>query len=192
MTREQTAFALLVLLIGVFGVAGAVVTMEPGWIVAAEQDDRQRVEDLDQIAIAVMQYKAGQKTLPYDAAKIVEAQPADRPLQFSDPAKRPYEYSRIDETSYRLCAVFALESAPWNSWAPVTRILPAPVVRSAARMVVSPGSSTATFRFAQRAFPPQFGVPAAPWNHPAGEHCFEFGDRSSAPIPEAADRETKS
>jgi hypothetical protein len=57
-TREQTAFALFVLLIGIFGVAGAVVTMEPGWIVAA-----------------------------------------------------PYEYSRVDEKNYRLCAVFARERA---------------------------------------------------------------------------------
>jgi hypothetical protein len=187
-TREQTAFALIVLLIGIFGAAGAALTTEPGWIVAAEQDDRQRVEDLDQIAVAVMQYKARQKTLPYDVSKIVEAQPAERPLQVSDPdTKRPYEYSRVDEKSYRLCAVFALESAPWNSWAPVTRIWsPSPAVRSGVRVVVSPGSPTATFQFVTRTFPPRFGVSAAPWNHPAGEHCFEFDDRSSAPIKESA------
>ena len=138
MTREQTAFALFVLLIGIFGVAGAVVTMEPGWIVAA-----------------------------------------------------PYEYSRVDEKNYRLCAVFALESAPWNSWAPVTRILPAPAVRSGARVIVSRNSPPATFRFVPRPSPPLSGVSAAPWKHSAGAHCFEFDDRSSAPIEEAADRETK-
>jgi hypothetical protein len=191
-TREQTAFALFVLLIGIFGVAGAVVTMEPGWIVAAEQDDRQRVEDLDEIAIAVMQFKAIQKTLPYDVSKIVEAQPAERPLHVDDPeTKRPYEYSRIDEKSYRLCADFALESAPWNSGAPVTRLLPAPADRSGARVIVSRNSPPATFQFVPRAYPPLSGISAASWKHPAGEHCFDFDDRSSAPIEEAVDRETK-
>jgi hypothetical protein len=185
-TREQAAFAFIVLLIGIFGIAGAVVTMEPRWIAAAEQDDRQRVDDLNQIAVAVMQYKAREKTLPYDVSKIVEAQPAERPLQVSDPdTKRPYEYSRVDEKSYRLCAVFGLESAPWNSWAPVIWS-PVPAARLRARVVVSPGSPTATFQFATGAFSPQFGASAATWNHPAGEHCFDFDDRSSAPIKEAA------
>jgi len=187
-TREQTAFALIVLLIGIFGAAGAALTTEPGWIVAAEQDDRQRVEDLDQIAVAVMQYKARQQTLPYDVSKVVEAQPAQRPLQVSDPdTKRPYEYSRVDEKSYRLCAVFALESTPWNSRAPVIwSPAPAPAARLRARVVVSSGSPSATFEFATGAFSPRFGASAAAWNHPAGEHCFEFDDRSSAPIKESA------
>jgi hypothetical protein len=187
-TREQTAFAFIVLLTGTFGAAGAVLTTEPGWIVSAEEDDRQRVEDLDQIAVAVMRYKARQKTLPYDVSKIVEAQPADQSLRVSDPdTKRPYEYSRIDEKTYRLCAVFALESAPWNPWAPVIRISPpAPMVQPGVRVIVSQGSPSATFRFVTRASPPRFGVSASPWNHPAGEHCFEFDDRSSSPMKEAA------
>jgi len=58
-------------------------------------------------------------------------------------------------------------------------------------VIVSRNSPPATFQFVLRASPPLLGVSAAPWKHPAGEHCFEFDDRFSAPIEEAADRETK-
>ena len=125
MTREQTALALFVVMVGAFGVAGAAVTTEPGWIAGAEYHDLQRLQDLNEIAAAVMQFKSRHATLPYDASILVESQPADHPLQFGDPdTHKPYEYSRLDETTYQLCAAFALESTPVLMWAPITRSLP--------------------------------------------------------------------
>ena len=51
-----------------FGVAGAAVTTEPGWIAGAEYHDLQRLQDLNEIAAAVMQFKSRHATLPYDAS----------------------------------------------------------------------------------------------------------------------------
>ncbi len=208
MTREQIAFALTVLLIGMFSIAGAAVTMEPGWIAAAEQGDLQRLQDLNEIAAAVMQFKARHSTLPYDASILAESQPADHPLQFNDPdSKQAYEYARIDESTYRLCAVFALESAPVNMWAPIVRALPesppahgAYGIRFAPATPMVPRFSTSSPALAgpfPQNLPPAFQstfqrAAASPWGHPAGAHCYKFKDRTTLPLQDGSTGETKS
>ena len=116
---------------------------------------------------------------------------------------KPYAYSRIDETTYQLCAVFALESTPVAMWAPITRSLP-PVFNARANYPVVSGPASAppppvAVRFTTspalfagpmpQHLPPPFAatfrrVPVSPWRHAVGERCYKFSDRTTLPIEE--------
>lgn len=110
----RTAFAGFVAALGGCAIIGGASTMEPAWIEQARQVDLQREQDLRALADAIVFFKISQKELPYDLSKLGETpRPRTAPLPLDDPESgQPYDYSRVNAHSYKLCATFKLETLP--------------------------------------------------------------------------------
>lgn len=69
--------------------------------------DQKRVQDLHQLAWAVQAWQKRTRALP---AQITDLRTGTLPAKFNDPETgTPYEYRRLSETRYELCAQFASE-----------------------------------------------------------------------------------
>lgn len=78
-----------------------------------QQLDHRRVRDLDRIVDAVDSYVKTRDSLPPDL-QILASQPG-RSLSIVDPVDgSPYTYQVIGERAFRLCAVFATDTATYR------------------------------------------------------------------------------
>jgi hypothetical protein len=113
----RTTFALFVAGLGICAILGGVITMEPGWVAKARQDDVQREQDLRAIVSAIVYFRNQEKALPYDLSKLAETtQKWAGPLPLADPETgQAYDFARIGSQSYKLCATFKLASLPLQS-----------------------------------------------------------------------------
>jgi hypothetical protein len=110
----RAAFALFVAAVGICAILGGVATMEPSWVAKARQDDERREQDLRAIVSAVDNFAAREEALPYDLPKLAAAtQDWAGLLALADPETgQAYDYARIGQHSYKLCATFKLASSP--------------------------------------------------------------------------------
>lgn len=112
--------AVAALLVAVATVAAAIVAMGPPSAQREAKLDRRRVHDLDRIVQLTRQYAERHDALPPDLATLAD-QPGLR-LAIADPqSAQPYEYVITGDRAFRLCAVFATDTAarpdgaePWN------------------------------------------------------------------------------
>lgn len=112
--------AIAACVVAVATVAAAIVVMGPPSAQREAKLDRKRVHDLNRIVQVVEQHVARHDTLPPDLATLA-GQPGLR-LAIVDPQSgAPYGYEVTGDRAFRLCAVFATDTAtrpagaaPWN------------------------------------------------------------------------------
>jgi type II secretory pathway pseudopilin PulG len=102
-------------------VAGAAVVLVAAMIVMGspmtarkQKMDERRINDLEQISNAVERYALAHGHLPASLDVLSDETTA---LDSTDPVTgAPYEYMRVDSTSYRLCASFTLAGGRTARW----------------------------------------------------------------------------
>lgn len=112
--------AIAAVLVALATVVAAIVVMGPPSAQREAKLDRKRVHDLERIVRLVEQYVERRDALPPDLATLAD-QPGLR-LAIADPrSAQPYEYEITGDRAFRLCAVFATDTAvrpdgaePWN------------------------------------------------------------------------------
>ena len=97
-------------LVVVATVVAAIAAMGPPSAQRAAKLDQKRIEDLERIVQAISRYVDSHGALPPDLVALSQ-QPARR-LSLVDPNDNtPYTYQVTGEHTFRLCAVFATDSA---------------------------------------------------------------------------------
>ena len=75
--------------------------------------DENRASDLNKLKLATNEWKTEHKALPATLAEVANQPGSD--LRLRDPETQvPYEYERINADAYRLCAVFATDTARYK------------------------------------------------------------------------------
>lgn len=103
--------------LAIAGAIAAVLAVAAGlWAIgspAAQREqrlDERRLDDLQRIELAIDSHWSIEKSLPADLATLADAPGSTLPTH--DPATNfPYGYEIVDARRYRLCAVFATDTA---------------------------------------------------------------------------------
>jgi hypothetical protein len=108
--RPGRWLAIAASLVVVATVVAAIAAMGPPSAQRAAKLDQKRIEDLERIVQAISRYADSHGALPPDLLTL-SGQPARR-LSLADPNDNtPYTYQVTGQHTFRLCAVFATDSA---------------------------------------------------------------------------------
>ena len=135
---------LVVLMVSTVVVGGLYLAGSPSKV-RAQNFDNQRLNELQQLSSVIEMHYGANRALP---KTLQDIQPP-YPLTVNDPeTKQPYDYRTTGDSTYELCATFAL---PTQNDVPngYPRAMPYPAK--------------------------PYGVITPPdWTHPAGRHCFSL------------------
>jgi hypothetical protein len=105
-----TFLAVISTVVVLLAVIAAVIIMDPPGVQRKRRIDAHRVNNLKNISTAIDSYWERKKSLPA-SLNVLDREPGLK-IPLKDPETgHPYNYEVLDKESYRLCAVFAVDSS---------------------------------------------------------------------------------